>query len=38
MAQADPFGYRAFHKLSEEYGEIMSVKVGLQEMGKIFIL
>ncbi|XP_021945089.1 methyl farnesoate epoxidase [Folsomia candida] len=32
MAKAHPFGYRAFHKLSEQYGEIMSVKVGLQEM------
>jgi len=33
MSKAHPFGYRAYHELAKEYGDIMSVKVGLQEMG-----
>ncbi|CAG7822951.1 unnamed protein product [Allacma fusca] len=31
IIKADPMPYRAYYKLSETYGDIMSVKVGLQE-------
>jgi hypothetical protein len=34
MADAHQYGYRAFHKLSEKHGDIMSLKIGMQEMSK----
>ncbi|ODM93688.1 Methyl farnesoate epoxidase [Orchesella cincta] len=31
IIKAHPFGYRAYHKLSQQYGELMYVRVGMQD-------
>jgi len=35
IARAGPSPYEALHNLSKKYGDVMSVKLGVHDIGKI---